>query len=265
MKYLKVIAVLIVIFALLKEGGAFSNLFPDFASLCSGRFLLPEDQRDTINKILIYTYKSNCSETANYYAESRSLVFTGVESPNGNYTPPFRSLYPLKTMTSLTYAILSLETDDIKPLENLTEIKSLTLIYYAHRDFNLTPRNQSPTIQYRDLPVRGYTELEPLKKLKKLEHLNLVKSANGYPFNLNSLLLELPNLRLLSIVDLDFTDISSISNFQNLQFITLTVKPGTNLNPLLNLKRLQNLKILLTPGAKCPKFARNNICSIIDK
>jgi len=47
MKYLKlIIGVIITIFVLLKESGAFSNLFPDFASLCSGRFLLPEDQKD---------------------------------------------------------------------------------------------------------------------------------------------------------------------------------------------------------------------------
>lgn len=261
------------IFLFFKESGVFSNLLPNFTSVCLGSFLLPEDQRETVSRMVEEIHqrpkynwfireinnKIYCFAAADVYERRNSLTLTSYTTITYGPAPPIYSIYPLKVMRNLKELNLPLATDDIRPLEYLTQVDRLTITFY--KGFDISPIDTHLPFKDLNLPINGYTKLEPIEKLKKLYRLTLRKSANGHPFDLHSLLLELPNLKDLYIFDPDFVDVESISNFQNLESISLIISPKARYSSLLNLKQLKYLNIYETQGAECPKFPKG-ICTV---
>jgi hypothetical protein len=261
------------LFLFLKESGFYSNLLPNFTSVCLGSFLLPEDQRETVSRMVEEIHrrpkynwfareinnKIYCFTAADVYERRKSLTFTHSGTITYGLAPPIYSIYPLKVMRNLKELNLPLATDDIRPLEYLTQVDRLTITFY--KGFDISPTDTHLPFKDLNLPINGFTKLEPIKKLKKLYRLTLRKSANGYPFDLNSLLSELPNLKDLVIFDPDFVDVESISNFQNLESISFYISPKARFSSLQNLKQLKYIYIYETQGAECPKILKG-ICSV---
>lgn len=253
------ILLVIVMFNPLRQKGAFSNMFPNFTSMCLGKFLLPDDQIATVNQLLEFSRTNNCFRVEDHYASISSInIGMGINEKFSN-DKTILSLYPLKMFANVKRIKLALGTNDIEPLKYLTNIQLLWLVYPRGK-LDITPIHTLSNLEELSLQTSQPVNLSPLSGLKKLSALWLFNEAHKSETTDLSLLQSLPNLKRFGIKDLELVNVEPISNLQSLESIHLEINPKANLQPLAKLKQLKYLDLRYMKGAKCPELSKTDIC-----
>ena len=149
----------------------------------------------------------------------------------------------IKNITELDLSYT--ELSDIKYLSVFTNLKKLNLNgIYTPIDNKLNCKEVICQAVNINVSKGEYIDLEPLRKLDKLESLSI-----GYHVRVKNIeaISTLSNLKELSLkYSCDFNDISSIARFKNLETLCLHGTQISDIGPVRNLKKLRNLNISCT-------------------
>lgn len=167
-----------------------------------------------------------------YYG--RSLLFKYDDEGYVSYSEDIdENIAAILRMPEILYS----EKDSLAPLENLSNLKKLSVS--SGGNYDLSPLKN--LINLEDLSLSGckITDLRPLSKLKKLKRLNISNSKLDN-------LIGLENLTNLTNLDLSKNNLSSldeISGFTKLEYLKIHQNNITNIDFLSNNRRLKEVSI----------------------
>ena len=126
---------------------------------------------------------------------------------------------------------------DLKPIKNLTSLKSLNLDSSQISD--ITPIKEMINLKVLSLSMTQVSNLEPVKHLVNLEELLLYKcKVSNIDF-----LSELKNLKVLHIGYTAVTDLTPLKSLLKLETLDLSYNQISDIEPLKELKNLRTLML----------------------
>lgn len=169
---------------------------------------------------------------------SLQKLYTGVHSSSFSEIWEIQDLTPLKNLRELKS--LDLRNNLIRDLKNIQKLTQLTYLDLSQNQIvDLKPIQELKQLQNLILNHNRIKDSSPIQKLKQLKTLNL---SHNYINNLTPIQ-ELRELNYLYLSDNQITDLQPIQELKQLITLALNHSHVNNLNPIQELKQLTYLDL----------------------